>query len=44
MTTGENKINEKTKSKYKKGDKVIYKPKLSGHDPKKKLEIDNSKW
>lgn len=34
----------KTEAKYKKGDKVNYIPKLSGHNPKKKLEIDTVKW
>ena len=44
MSSNESKINEKTKAKYKKGDKVNYVPKLSGHNPKKKLEIDYVEW
>jgi len=35
---------DKPKAKYKKGDMVNYIPKLSGHNPKKKLEIDIVHW
>ena len=42
-STNESKEN-KPKAKYKKGDKVNYIPKLSGHNPKKKLEIDMVEW